>query len=110
MKKSILALLSASVLFSGMAFAHPHHSKPHHSPEFHKAIGECFTEAGIAKPAKPAPSADNQNEKPRGERPKFTLTDSQKTQVDACLAQKGFEKPAKPEHKPERKPAATKAS
>lgn len=116
MKKSILALSSVAVLFSSMAFAHPHHGKPHHSPEFRKAIGECFTEAGIEKPAKPTPSADKQSgldnraEKPHGNHPKFELTDAQKSQIDACLAKKGFEKPAKPEHKPAQKPAATKAS
>lgn len=110
MKKSILALSSVAVLFSSMAFAHPQHGKPHHNPEFHKAIGECFAEAGVAKPTMSAPtadkpSADNQTaQKPRGEHPKFTLTDAQKTQVDACLAKKGIEKPAMPEHRPDFKP------
>lgn len=131
MKKSILALSSVAVLFSGMAFAHPPHGKPHHNPEFHKAMDECLAQAGAQKPefketdGKPAHA--KKGERPEikegqakegqgkpfhkhGNHPKLELTDAQKSQLDTCLTQKGFEKPAKPEHKPEQKPTTTKAS
>lgn len=41
-----------------------------------------------------------------GKHPKFEMTDAQRTQVDACLTQKGFEKPAKPEFKNGQAPKA----
>lgn len=136
MKKSILALSSVAVLFSSMAFAHPPHGKPHHNPEFHKAMDECLAQAGVQKPefketdgkpayakkgerpeikegqAKESQAKEGQG-KPfhkRGNHPKLELTNAQKSQLDTCLTQKGFEKPAKSEHKPEQKPTTKKTS
>lgn len=139
MKKSLIALSTIGVLLSNMAFAHPNHGKHPHNPEFHKAIGECFAEAGVKKPEMPQELKDkkfadkanlqkadkangiNRPEPPKdangnplpmppkhkhGKHPKFEMTDAQKSQVESCLKQKGFEKPAKPEFKNGQAPKA----
>lgn len=140
MKKSLIALSTIGVLLSNMAFAQAPQAHPKHNPEFHKAIGECFAEAGVKKPEMPKElkdkkSADKTNlqkadkangtnrpEPPKDangnplpmppkhkhgkKHPKFDLTEAQRTQVDACLKQKGFEKPAKPEFKNGQAPKA----
>lgn len=115
MKKSLVALSAIGVLLSNMAFAHPHHGK--HNPEFKKAVGECFAEAGVKKPdfkdkqdRKNAPKSEqkasakdqqgkSEHKHKHHKHPKFEMTDAQKSQVESCLKQKGFEKPAKPEFK-----------
>ncbi|WP_066805232.1 hypothetical protein [Moraxella oblonga] len=126
MKKSILALTAISFLASNFAFAHGNHqgNHPKHNPEFHQAMSECMAQAGIEKPKfdkdtkpelkkdgqaknertpntdRPEPPKDAQGRPMRpqhGKHPKLEMTDAQRSQVDACLAKKGFEKPQKPQ-------------
>lgn len=119
MKKSVTLFSTLAVLFASTAFAQaPQKQHPKHNPEFRQAMSECLAQAGVKKPESPKvaqtnkqadkkelPKDKNGNPQPKefkgkhGKHPKFEMTDAQRTQVDSCLKQKGFEKPAKPHHK-----------
>lgn len=116
MKKSIALLSTIAVLFTSTAFAQaPQKQHPKHNPEFHKAIGECLAQAGIKKPELPQEFKDKADKKAwkketdghqfpkefkgkHDKHPKLEMSDAQRTQVDSCLKQKGFEKPTKKLH------------
>lgn len=119
MKKSVTLFSTLAVLFASTAFAQaPQKQHPKHNPEFRQAMSECLAQAGVKNPnhqklpkptnkptKKELPKDKNGNPQPKefkgkhGKHPKFEMTDAQRTQVDSCLKQKGFEKPAKPHHK-----------